>query len=127
MDRINLSMLEEVNRFVCFFPSLISQEDVDNFSNLLLNNSIIPKLQKKTIYILCLFTSTDTIDLLLKKINDNQLVCKFTTLYYSNELKKYASFLKKGSRNEKVKNEDFLLSNENYCDYFKSMVRRYFN
>lgn len=129
IDKVNLSILEEVNRLVCFYPCLITKTDVDDITAKLFSENLMKKMKKKTIYLLCLYSSTTAVDSILKLISDNGLNSKITTLYYSDELTKYSTVLKNGIRNEQTEfsNEEFLLSTENYCDYFKSMVRRYFN
>ena len=130
IDRINLNILEEVNKVVIFYPCLITKQDTDDLQKKLFSeNNIFTKVKKKTIYILCLFASSTSVDVILKLIKENEITAKITTLYYSDELIKHANTLKNGVKSDmNVKDsEDFLLCCENYCDYFKSMVRRYFN
>jgi Asp-tRNA(Asn)/Glu-tRNA(Gln) amidotransferase B subunit len=130
IDKVNKNILAEVKNVVCFFPSLITEQDGKNLSDKILNSSMLPLLKNKNIYVLSLFSSTSEVDTLIEVFRKEEISAKITTLYYSNELLRFSTILKYGVDSDNVEHlnrENFLLSCENYCDYFKNMSRRYFN
>lgn len=129
-EPINLNILDDVKSFVVFSPSLLTDEEMEYLFQKIFKDKMIQILKSKMIYVLSLFTSVDIVDRILEAATKNNLNLKISTLFYSNELMRYSQFLRHGVRNlreEYFNNDNFVLSYENYCDFFRNMARRYFN